>query len=84
MKFVDLGLSEPGLRAELDQAYKRVLDSGWVVLGPELAAFETEFAAYCGATHCVGVGTGLDAIILALKAASSGPRTTQPLSRTRL
>lgn len=73
MKFVDLGLSEPGLRAELDQAYKRVLDSGWVVLGPELAAFETEFAAYCGAAHCVGVGTGLDAIILALKAAGIGP-----------
>lgn len=73
MKFVDLGLSEPGLRAELDQAYKRVLDSGWVVLGPELAAFETEFADYCGARHCIGVGTGLDAIILGLKAAGIGP-----------
>jgi len=72
MKFLDLGLSEPGLRADLDQAYRRVMDSGWVVLGPELQTFEAEFAAYCGARHCVGVGTGLDAIILTLRAAGIG------------
>lgn len=73
MKFLDLGLSEPGLRRELDEAYRRVMDSGWVVLGPELAAFEREYAAYCGVAHAVGVGTGLDAITLTLRAAGIGP-----------
>lgn len=72
MKFLDLGLSEPGLRAELDAAYRRVVDSGWVVLGPELSAFEADYAAYCGTRHCVGVGNGLDAITLSLRAAGIG------------
>ena len=69
MKFFDLNLSDPGLRMELDQAYGRVMDSGWMILGPELAAFETEFAAWCGAAHGVGVGNGLDALTLTLRAA---------------
>jgi dTDP-4-amino-4,6-dideoxygalactose transaminase len=69
MKFFDLGLDEPGLRAELDAAWKRVLDSGWTILGGELEAFEVEFAAFCGASHAVGVGNGLDALVLALRAA---------------
>src|SRR3954468_25012353 len=72
MKFMDLGLREPGLRAAFDAAYHRVMDSGWVVLGPELEAFEAKFAAYCGAAHGVGVGNGLDALILALRAAGVG------------
>ena len=57
MKFLDLGLSDPSLRPALDAAYRRVMDSGWVVLGPEVEAFEREFAAYCGAAHAVGVPT---------------------------
>ncbi|MBP7649709.1 MAG: DegT/DnrJ/EryC1/StrS family aminotransferase [Phenylobacterium sp.] len=69
MKFFDLNLSEPGLRGELDLAYGRVMDSGWMILGPELAAFEAEFAAWCGAARCVGVGNGLDALTLTLRAA---------------
>lgn len=69
MKFFDLNLSDRELRGELDQAYGRVMDSGWMILGPELAAFETEFAADCGAAHCVGVGNGLDALTLTLRAA---------------
>ncbi len=69
MKFFDLNLSGPGLRGELDQAYGRVMDSGWMILGPELAAFEAEFAAWCGAAQCVGVGNGLDALTLTLRAA---------------
>lgn len=73
MKFLELGLSEPGLRAELDAAYRRVMDSGWVVLGPELQAFEAEYAAYCGTRHSVGVGNGLDAITLSLRAYGIGP-----------
>ena len=62
-----------GDHAELKAAFARVLDSGRFVLGPELEAFEAEFAAYCGARHAVGVGTGLDALFLALKALGIGP-----------
>lgn len=72
MKFYDLGLDEPALRADLDQAYRRVVDSGWMVLGPEVEAFETEFAGFCGAAHGVGVGNGYDALVLALRAAGVG------------
>lgn len=73
MKFFDLGLDEPELRAALDAGYRRVMDRGWAILGPELAAFESEFAAYCGVEHAIGVGNGLDALVLALKAAEVGP-----------
>jgi dTDP-4-amino-4,6-dideoxygalactose transaminase len=69
MKFFELGLDEPVLRGELDAAYRRVMDRGWAILGPELEAFEAEFAAFCGAAHAVGVGNGLDALVLALRAA---------------
>lgn len=72
IRFYDLGLSEPGLRAELDAAWTRVADSGWMILGPELEAFEAEFAAFCGVAHAVGVGNGLDALVLALRAAGVG------------
>lgn len=72
MKFFDLNLQDPQVRGELDRAYARVMDSGWMILGPELAAFEAEFAAYCGAGQCVGVGNGLDALTLALRAAGVG------------
>jgi dTDP-3-amino-3,4,6-trideoxy-alpha-D-glucose transaminase len=73
MKFFDLGLDDPDLRAELDQAYRRVMDSGWMILGRELEAFEAEFSAYCGASHTVGVGNGYDALVLALRAAGIEP-----------
>lgn len=46
----------------------RVIDSGWYILGEEVAAFEREFAAYCEARHCIGVADGLDALALILKA----------------
>lgn len=52
----------------IQEAVKRVLHSGWYVLGPEVDAFEQEYAAYCGAKHCVGVSSGLDALILILEA----------------
>lgn len=61
------------LKDELDRAYRRVMDSGWFVLGREVEAFEAEFSSYCGATHCVGVGNGLDSLRLALSAAGVGP-----------
>ena len=52
---------------ELKAAAARVIDSGWYVLGEELAAFEREFAAYCGVRHAIGVGNGLDALSLILR-----------------
>jgi dTDP-4-amino-4,6-dideoxygalactose transaminase len=52
---------------ELKAAAARVIDSGWYVLGDELAAFEQEFASYCGVRHAVGVGNGLDALSLILR-----------------
>jgi dTDP-4-amino-4,6-dideoxygalactose transaminase len=52
----------------LIEAFTRVLDSGWYVLGKEVEAFEHEYAAYCGTRHCVGVGNGLEALALILRA----------------
>ena len=49
------------------------LASGWYIGGPEVEAFEAEWADYCGAKHCVGVGNGLDALVLALRACGIGP-----------
>jgi dTDP-3-amino-3,4,6-trideoxy-alpha-D-glucose transaminase len=69
--------------ADIRAAIDRVITRGWFVLGPELEAFEHEFAAATGAAHAVGVGTGTDAIALALRAAGIGPGDeviTAPLS----
>ncbi|MFL5340648.1 MAG: DegT/DnrJ/EryC1/StrS family aminotransferase [Gemmataceae bacterium] len=65
--FLDLRAGHDELRAELDDAYRRVLAAGWFVLGREVEAFEAEFAAYCGVRHCVGVGNGLEALELILR-----------------
>ena len=56
------------LRVELDAAYQRVMESGWVLLGRELEAFESEYAASVGVKHCVGVANGLEAMQLVLMA----------------
>jgi dTDP-3-amino-3,4,6-trideoxy-alpha-D-glucose transaminase len=61
------------LRGEIDAAIARVLDSGKYILGPEVAAFEREFAGYCGAAHGVGVANGTDALTIALRAMGVGP-----------
>lgn len=61
------------IKDEIDTAVHRVLESGWFVLGAEVAAFEREFAAYCGTAHAVGVGNGTDALMLAMKALGIGP-----------
>ena len=71
--FLDLGAATHELKTEIDAAIARVVESGWYIGGPEVAAFEKEWAAYCGADHCVGVGNGLDALHLALKALGVGP-----------
>lgn len=65
---LDLRESYLELKPEIDQAVARVLDSGWYILGPEVEAFEVEYAAYCEAKHAVGVANGLDALHLALRA----------------
>lgn len=68
---------------DIRQAIERVIERGWFVLGPELDAFEREFAAACGAAEAVGVGTGTDALAIALRALGIGPGDeviTPPLS----
>ena len=71
--FLDLGAAYRELKTEIDAAVQRVLDSGWYILGPEVEAFETEWASYCEASHAVGLANGLDALILALRALDVGP-----------
>lgn len=71
--FLDLGAAYRELKPEIDAAVARVLDSGWYILGPEVEAFEAEWAAYCEAAHGVGVANGLDALTLALRALDIGP-----------
>lgn len=71
--FLDLKAPYWELRDELDSAYLRVMESGWYILGRELELFEQEFASYCGVTHCIGVGNGLDALQLILRAMDIGP-----------
>ena len=60
------------IRTDLDNAYKKVMDNSYFIQGKECELFEKEFAEYCGAEHCVGVATGLDAIYLILKAMNIG------------
>jgi dTDP-4-amino-4,6-dideoxygalactose transaminase len=57
----------------LAERLAEVAASGWYILGPEVSAFEEEFAAYCGARHCIGVANGTDAITIALRALGVGP-----------
>lgn len=70
---VDLAAEHAAIAEELAEACAGVLRSGHFILGPQVEAFEAEFAAYCGARHCVTAGNGLDAIELALRAADIGP-----------
>lgn len=71
--FLDLKAAYLEIRPAIDAAIQRVLDSGWYILGPEVEAFEEEWAAYCDAKQAVGVGNGLDALTLALRALGVGP-----------
>jgi dTDP-4-amino-4,6-dideoxygalactose transaminase len=68
ISFLDLQAINAAYREELIEAAVRVIDSGWYIQGQEVKAFEQEFAAYCGTKYCVGVGNGLDALILTLRA----------------
>lgn len=71
--FLDMQSPYLELQEQLDDAYRRVMHSGWYILGKEVEAFEAEFAAYCGVAHCIGVGNGLEALHLILRALDIGP-----------
>ena len=71
--FGDLRREYQALGATLDGAIKRVLESGWFILGSETSAFEEEWARYLGAKHAIGVGNGTDAIRIALEACGVRP-----------
>ena len=71
LPFTDLHRGEDA--AHVAAAIARVVEAGWFVLGPEVEAFETEFASACGAPYAVGVGNGTDGITLALRALDIGP-----------
>ena len=68
IEYENLAHSNSVYMAELEDAATRVIRSGWYVLGQEVSAFETEFAQYVGAKHCIGVANGLDALILSIEA----------------
>jgi dTDP-4-amino-4,6-dideoxygalactose transaminase len=68
LQFLDLKKINQQHQEEMLNAVKRVVDSGWYILGQEVKNFEESFAKYCGAKHCVGVANGLDALILILRA----------------
>jgi len=68
IKFLDLFAINQQYKEELKKAFDRVLNSGWYILGSELKQFETDFAAYCGVKHAIGVANGLDALILIIRA----------------
>jgi dTDP-4-amino-4,6-dideoxygalactose transaminase len=70
--FLDFVQPYEELKAELDEAYFRFMRSAWYILGREVEAFEQEFAAYCGVKHCIGVGNGLEALHLILRAYGIG------------
>lgn len=70
--FLNLLAPYQELKAELDAAFLRVMESGWYIMGGELETFEREFAAYVGVKHCCGVANGLDALHLILRAYGIG------------
>ena len=66
--FLDLKAINLRQREDFHTALDSVLDSGWLILGKQTELFETEFAEYCGTKHCIGVGNGLEALHLVLRA----------------
>lgn len=73
IRYLDIRAAHRAAGGHLEEAVERVVASGRYLMGPELERFEHEFAAHCGTRHCVGVGSGLSAIELALRGAGVGP-----------
>ncbi len=67
IKFLDLQKINTAYQADFEQKMKSVLDNGWFILGNEVKTFEANFAEYCGTRYCIGVGNGLDALVLIFK-----------------
>lgn len=83
VRYLNLSVQDKALKAELLAAVDKVLTHGQIVLGPEVAEFESLVADFCGRKHCVGVGSGTDALYFALRALDLGPGdevVTTPLS----
>lgn len=70
--FLDLRAAYHELKDELDQAYQSVMNASWYIMGEQVEAFEQAFARYCNVRHCIGVGNGLDALHLILRACEIG------------
>ena len=70
--FLDLAAAYRELKDEIDDAVSRVMGSGWYIQGEEVEKFEANFARYCEASHAIGVGNGLDALVLTLRALGIG------------
>ncbi|RZJ98655.1 MAG: aminotransferase class I/II-fold pyridoxal phosphate-dependent enzyme, partial [Flavobacterium sp.] len=68
IKFLDLHKINLQYEEAFQEKFKAFLDKGWYILGDEVKAFEKQFASYCGTRHCIGVGNGLDALVLIFKA----------------
>lgn len=68
IKFLDLKKINQPYQAAFQEKLKDISEKGWYILGEEIKAFEHNFAAYCGAKYCIGVGNGLDALVLIFKA----------------
>lgn len=68
IEYENLRAANAPFMVEFQGALQRVVESGWYILGDEVTAFEQEFASYIGVSHCVGVGNGLDALTLSLRA----------------
>jgi dTDP-4-amino-4,6-dideoxygalactose transaminase len=75
MKVPFLELISPcaDIQTKINDSIQKVINSGLFILGPEVEGFEAEFAEYCGVSHCIGVGNGLDALQLILRAMGIGP-----------
>lgn len=73
IEYESLARSNSAYMSELEEAATHVIRGGWYVLGQEVASFETEFAQYVGAKHCIGVANGLDALILSTEALDLPP-----------
>jgi dTDP-4-amino-4,6-dideoxygalactose transaminase len=71
--FLDVGAATVEITQDLDRAVRRVIESGWYILGQEVRDFEAAYASYIGVEHCIGVANGLEALILALMGADVGP-----------
>lgn len=66
--FLNFEYMNRNIKKEIQEAFNRVFESKWYILGEEVKKFEKNFASYCGAKHCIGVANGLEALVLILKA----------------